>query len=112
MPEISSQRRNPYVGPKPFEAGEPLFGRDREVLELRYLLTAERIVLLYSPSGAGKSSLVNAGLLPRLREDFEIWGPARVNRKPPDGVANRYVWSMLSGLQEEPLPPDSIALPE
>jgi WD40 repeat protein len=97
MPETSSQRRNPYVGPKPFEAGEPLFGRDREVLELRYLLTAERIVLLYSPSGAGKSSLVNAGLRTKLEDDFEIWGPTRVNAEPPPGVANRYVWSAISG---------------
>jgi guanylate kinase len=29
-------------------------------------LIAERIELLHSPSGAGKSSLVQAGLLPRL----------------------------------------------
>jgi WD40 repeat protein len=98
MPDSSPEaRRNPYVGPQPFLAGEPLFGRDREVLELRYLLTAERIVLLYSPSGAGKSSLVNAGLRTKLEDDFEIWGPTRVNAEPPPGVANRYVWSAISG---------------
>ena len=48
---MSLAGKNPYVGPKPFEPGQPLFGRDREVLELRYLLTSERIVLLYSPLG-------------------------------------------------------------
>ena len=36
--------------------------------DLLDLLIAERIVLLYSPSGAGKSSLIHAGLIPRLRE--------------------------------------------
>jgi hypothetical protein len=46
---------NPYVGPRPFETGEPIFGRDREVTDLYYLLSAERVVLMYSPSGAGKS---------------------------------------------------------
>jgi len=88
---------NPYVGPRPFEAGQPLFGRDRELAELRYLLTAQRIVLLYSPSGAGKSSLVNAGLLPRLAERFDIWGPTRVNSAPGGAVTNRYAWSAISG---------------
>ncbi len=91
--------RNPYVGPRPFEVGQPLFGRDREVAELRYLLTSERIVLLYSPSGAGKSSLVQAGLIPRLQQRFEVWGPIRVNHPPPAGVENRYVWSTIAGLE-------------
>jgi WD40 repeat protein len=90
---------NPYVGPRPFEPGTPLFGRDREVAELRSLLTSERIVLLYSPSGAGKSSLVKAGLIPQLQRRFDIWGPTRVNQTPPPGVRNRYVWSTIAGLE-------------
>ena len=49
-------RPNPYVGPRAFQYGETLYGRDREVVELLDLVIAERIVLLYSPSGAGKTS--------------------------------------------------------
>ena len=56
--------RNPYVGPRPLQQGEPLHGRGAEVLELYHLLQARRIVVLHSPSGAGKSSLVQAGLIP------------------------------------------------
>src|SRR5437763_16164711 len=56
-----------YVGPRPFRTGERLFGRAREVTALTSLLVGERVVLLYSPSGAGKTSLVQAGLVPRLR---------------------------------------------
>jgi hypothetical protein len=82
-------RRNPYVGPRSFQPGEPLFGRDREALELRYSLTSERIVLLCSPSGAGKSSLVNAGLIDKLKDDFEIWAPTRVNTPPERAVGSR-----------------------
>jgi hypothetical protein len=74
---------NPYVGPRPFETGQPLFGRTRELTELRYLLTSERSVLLYSPSGAGKSSLVNAGLIPQLATRFDVRRPTRVNTEAP-----------------------------
>lgn len=89
---------NPYVGPKPFET-QRLFGRDREIAELGYLLTSERIALLYAPSGAGKSSLVQAGLVPKLKDRFDIWGPTRVNQQPPPGVLNRYAWSTVAGLE-------------
>jgi WD40 repeat protein len=67
MPPVA--RPGVYVGPRPFRRGEPLFGRDREVIDLTNLLLAERVVLLYSPSGAGKTSLIQAGLVPRLRPD-------------------------------------------
>lgn len=103
--EVVGSERNPYVGPRPFEIGEALFGRDRELAELHYLLAAERIVLLYSPSGAGKSSLVQAGLIPLLRERFDVWRPTRVNLELPElaernGDVNRYVLSVLQGFEE------------
>lgn len=97
--------QNPYVGPRPLELGDRLWGRDEELAALYFLLSAERIVLLHSPSGAGKSSLVQAGLIPRLRETFDVWRPTRVNQEP--GVAapagrslNRYVHSAILGFEE------------
>jgi len=53
--------RNPFVGPRPIQQGEALHGRSTELRELYNLLQARRIVVLHSPSGAGKSSLVQAG---------------------------------------------------
>ena len=92
---------NPYVGPRPIETGERLFGRARELTELQYLLSAERIVLLHSPSGAGKSSLIQAGLIPRLRERFDVWRPTRVGHPLPAGVSgNRYVLSAMQGFEQ------------
>lgn len=96
---MSDAPQNPYVGAKPFER-QKLFGRTREVTELKYLLTAERIVMLYSPSGAGKSSLVNAGLIPAVEDRFDVWGPTRVNSIPPPGVRNRYTWSAVAGFEK------------
>ncbi len=102
-------RENPYVGPRPFETGEPLYGRDDELYRLVNLLIAKRIVLLYSPSGAGKTSLIQAGLIPRLRvEGFNVLPVIRVNLDLPADelppTANRYVVSTVSSL-DRPLPP-------
>jgi hypothetical protein len=103
------QERSPFVGPRPIETGELLYGRDREERDLVALLIAKRIVLLHSPSGAGKSSLVNAALIPALRaKHFRDLPVIRVNRDPPaiDGSllgpdSNRYVLSSLLSLEHE-----------
>ncbi len=96
---------NPYVGPRALRIGECLYGRDREVSRLLDLLLAERIVLLYSPSGAGKSSLLQAGLIPRLRaEGFAIRPVVRVGMAAPEGAppgVNRHVLSTLLSLEED-----------
>jgi tetratricopeptide (TPR) repeat protein len=108
---------NPFVGPRPIERGQPIFGRDLEIDQLYYLLSAERIVLFHSPSGAGKSSLLQAGLIPRLAQQFDVWTPVRVNLPPQtNGPAdiNRYVRSCNLGFEAEipndhRRPEDSIA---
>ena len=101
----SQQRENPYVGPRAFERGDRLYGRDRELRRLFNLLIAERIVLLYSPSGAGKTSLIQAALVPKLEEEgFRSWPFMRVNQELPPGEVpktstNRYVLSLLLSLE-------------
>jgi len=97
---------NPYVGPRSFTTGEKLYGRDVEARDLLDLLIAERILLLHSPSGAGKSSLVQAGLIPTLQQEgFFILPPMRVNLELPapyreDCDCNRYIFSILLALEE------------
>ncbi len=106
--EIRNSRPNPYVGPRAFEIGEKLHGREREARELLLFLISQRIVLLHSPSGAGKTSLVQAGLIPRLREEgFHVLPVARVNLEPPKSQTsqpiegfNRYVYSVQLSLGE------------
>ncbi len=110
----TNTRPNPYVGPRAFLTGEQLYGRDRELRELLNFLLSQRIVLLYSPSGAGKTSLVQAGLIPALAEKgFSILPIIRVNQEPPSlegigpgsdsgspPVLNRYIYSALLSLEE------------
>src|SRR4051794_25017556 len=98
----------PYVGPRPVGQGEVLYGRDHELAALVDLVIAKRIVLLYSPSGAGKTSLVNAGVIPALEaEGFRVLPVIRVNQEPPpeDGqtagtaAVDRYTLSALQSLE-------------
>ncbi|NJN16420.1 MAG: hypothetical protein HC822_09180 [Oscillochloris sp.] len=47
-------RTTPFRGPRSFQIGDRLYGRDRETRDLLSTLIAERIVLLHSPSAPGR----------------------------------------------------------
>ncbi len=76
-PPANEPNRAPYRGLEPFEAVDAgiFFGRDAPVLEaldeLRGLRerACPRLVVVLGASGAGKSSFLRAGLLPRLERD-------------------------------------------
>src|SRR3712207_5771368 len=97
--------QNPFVGPRAYGRHDRLYGRDRETEDLLDLLVVERVVLLHSPSGAGKTSLIQARLMPRLEEDgFRVYSIARTIHELPIGLPgggptpNRYVLSTLMSL--------------
>ena len=95
---------NPYVGPRPFGQSERarFFGRAHEVRDLLSLVLAQRVVLLYAASGAGKSSLLNAGLIPLLEEEkgFDVLPVARLlsdrNREASSGTRNVFASALLA----------------
>ena len=94
---------NPYVGPRPFTAkeGKRFFGRDREARDLIPLVISERVVLFYAQSGAGKSSLINARLIPGLRErNFIVLPVGRVSGEVTGTgeVDNIYIHNLLVSL--------------
>ena len=47
-----------------------LYGRDKEVENLLQIIQKNKLITLTGASGSGKSSLINAGLIPRLRKGF------------------------------------------
>lgn len=99
---------NPYVGPRPFTQEEygRFFGRDREARELLSKVISERLLLFYAPSGAGKSSLLEARLIPALQEKpigYTILPKGRVGGELPEDVADRkvaniYVYNLILSL--------------
>ena len=72
--EPEKQTLEPYVGPQPFrrtiEDQKKFFGRDRESNELIALISSHNLALVYAQSGAGKTSIFNAQVIPVLRK---IW---------------------------------------
>ncbi|MBK8702388.1 MAG: hypothetical protein IPN33_01410 [Saprospiraceae bacterium] len=57
-----------YPGVKPFETSQAgqFFGRNRDIKDLYELILLEKLVVLFGKSGYGKSSLLNAGIIPRM----------------------------------------------
>ena len=70
---------NPYQGLEPFteEQAGLYFGRDRDVAHLAARVQDNTVTMLIGASGVGKSSLVQAGLIPRLRSTHD-WSVVRV----------------------------------
>jgi hypothetical protein len=104
LPKLGKEQRpkNPYIGPQPFGVGQELPNRQDEAQEVVDLIIAERVLLMHAPSGAGKTSLIQAAVMPRLvKSGFQIAGPVRVDKPLPVGDAdsspplyNRYIRSV------------------
>lgn len=122
-PDPAGAKPNPYVGPRPFGQAEQdrFFGRDEEIAVLEGLVLARRVTLLYAQSGAGKSSLLQAGLIPSLTRTQQVGygrrkhsmqkmrvlrvlsvGGAIPKEVAAETVANVYVYSALLTLREDP----------
>lgn len=111
---VSRGPDNPFVGPRSYRLGERLFGREGETAQLREMLLGNRLVLLHAPSGAGKTSLVEAGVRPTLAGNRigltigfrgDRHGGIRLNTLPPPEaqalpLCNRYVYSIISQCED------------
>src|SRR5690242_10582563 len=71
MPDFAS---NPFVGLRPFESDESLlfFGRQEQTVELLERLNRNHFVAVTGSSGSGKSSILKAGLIPRLKAGYLV----------------------------------------
>ena len=74
------------------EADERIFfGRKAEIRKLASKIHAYPLILLYAPSGSGKTSLIHAGLIPQLKRDGYVPIYARVYDDPEGEIRKAVV---------------------
>ncbi|MEN3335245.1 MAG: hypothetical protein V7641_4610 [Blastocatellia bacterium] len=104
--EAGTATMNPFVGLRPFESEESLlfFGRREQAIELLQRLHETRFLAVVGSSGCGKSSLVRAGLIPKLKAGFlveerDLWRFATM--KPGDAPLENMAVSLLEAVSVE-----------
>lgn len=60
---------NPWLGLESYQEGQTLYGRDDDIRDLTLDILHDTGLLLHGRSGIGKSSLLNAGVLPAARRE-------------------------------------------
>jgi FHA domain len=129
---------DPYIGPRAFERDNHdqrrFFGRDNETDEIVSLIYSHQLVLVYARSGAGKTSIFNAQVIPTLEKSgAQVLPVARIgigsairetsrsntypatiknsnetsNTETPF-IENHYIFNMLQSLKRG-VPPESLA---
>jgi WD40 repeat protein len=105
---------NPWPGLEAYEesASKFFFGRDPEANELLRLILLAPLTVVYSKSGLGKTSLLQAGLFPLLRAKQYL--PVRMRldfnqglKDPPLTEVKRRLTEALSSVRAEYPPPDN-----
>jgi tetratricopeptide (TPR) repeat protein len=68
-PRPVADLEHPWLGLESFrdETRAYFFGRDAEIAEIHLRIRSQQLLLLYGRSGLGKTSILSAGLMPRLR---------------------------------------------
>ena len=104
--DAGTEAMNPFVGLRPFESEESLlfFGRREQAIELLQRLHATRFLAVVGSSGCGKSSLVRAGLIPKLKAGFlveerDLWRIATM--KPGDAPLENLAIALLESAARE-----------
>lgn len=84
-PRSKADARRPWMGLATFteETRSFFFGRDAEIADIFVRVREQPLTILYGQSGLGKSSLLGAGLIPKLK--VEGWRPVLVRLRYEEG---------------------------
>ncbi len=64
---MEGKQNNPWKGLDSYKEGDRLYGRDEEIEVLFSRIEYNKQTVVYSSSGIGKSSLINAGIFPKAK---------------------------------------------
>lgn len=63
------KRENPWKGLQSYQENDTIYGRDEEIRALYTKILYNTQTVVYGKSGIGKSSIINAGIVPRAKLD-------------------------------------------
>lgn len=95
-----------FLAPYSAEDKDAFWGRDAEIKELYEMLFATNVVLLYGPSGTGKTSLIQCGLSKKF--SGPDWIPLMIRRGESFMDSLKTTLQSLSTLPEDTSIPDHI----
>jgi hypothetical protein len=92
----SAREEQPFIGLRPFEYDDRkyFFGREKELEVLEPQVTHKSFVAIVGSSGSGKSSLIRAGLRPRLEKAKDRW--SWIEMRPANAPVRRLALALAN----------------
>lgn len=94
-------RKNPWLGLESYKEGEILYGRDDDIRDLSQCVLNDIDTLLYGKSGIGKSSILNAGILPAARRNGYLPVLIRLSHKEKHSYLYQINQAILNAITNE-----------
>lgn len=93
--------KNPWLGLASYEYNDAyrFFGREEELSELKTAICNNLFTTIYGISGAGKTSLINAGMMPLLEKEGYLPIRVRLDHKSKIGYNSQIIKAIISTLE-------------
>lgn len=93
---------NPWLGLASYEYEDAyrFFGRERELEELKTTICDNPFTTIYGISGAGKTSLINAGMIPLLEKDSYMPVRIRLDHQSKIGYNSQIITAIKNTVDE------------
>lgn len=103
MGDVVKKSNNPWKGLQSYQENDVIYGRDDEIKALYTRIVYNTQTVVYGKSGIGKSSIINAGIIPRAKYDGMLPVSIRLahTTKKEQTATAPYVGQIFQRIKEE-----------
>ena len=87
------------MGLESYREGDILYGRDEDIRDLTQCVLNDQGTLFYGKSGIGKSSILNAGIIPAARRNGFLPIMVRLSHKDGDSKEDSYLSQIKKAIE-------------